>query len=93
VTDEQMLKQCMSASVCVAGQLSVFFKGNVSISANPFGLSKRRERVSPEPIVFFAHPFPLWQVMTNVRARAAWRNDTVVPFGRFVSIRSSICLP
>jgi hypothetical protein len=34
--------------------------------------------------VFFAHPFPLWQVMTNVRARAAWRNDTVVPFGRFV---------
>jgi hypothetical protein len=55
-----MLEQRVSPSVRFAGQLSVFLKGNVPASPNPFGFSKRRERVSPEPIVFFAHPFPLW---------------------------------
>jgi hypothetical protein len=57
VTDQQMLKQRVSPSVRFAAQLSVFLKGNVSVSSNPFTFSKRRDGISPEPIEFFAHIF------------------------------------
>jgi hypothetical protein len=39
VTDQQMLKERISPSVCFAAQLSVFLKGNVSFSADPFSFS------------------------------------------------------
>jgi hypothetical protein len=56
VTDQQMLEQRVSPSVPFAAQLSVFLKGNVSISSpNPFSFSKRRDGISLEPIVFFTH--------------------------------------
>jgi hypothetical protein len=51
-----MLEQHVSPSVRYAAQLSVFLKGNVSISSpNPFSLSNRRDGISLEPIVFFAY--------------------------------------
>jgi hypothetical protein len=56
-----MFKQRVSPSVCLATQLRIFLKRNVSISSpNPFSFSERRDGISPEPIVFFAHRFPLW---------------------------------
>ncbi len=52
-----MLNQCVNPPVSVATQLSVFMKGQVSLSPNPFSFSKSRYGISIELIKFFAQWF------------------------------------
>ena len=52
-----MLNQRINPPVSVTTQLSVFVKGQVSLSPNPFSFSKRRDGISVELIKFFAQSF------------------------------------
>jgi hypothetical protein len=52
-----MLNQCINPPVSVATQLSVFVKGHVSLSPNPFSFSKSRDGISIQLIKFFAQWF------------------------------------
>jgi hypothetical protein len=52
-----MLNQCINPPVSIATQLSVFVKGHVSLSPNPFSFSKSRDGISIQLIKFFAQWF------------------------------------